>query len=119
MKLIKADVSHWLDTAELKIHEPGDIDLFHEAWTRLHERYPDDQDLRESGLLAAAMFLSGELTPQDLGKAVAHHRREAEETLAAARSVGELAVKKGAAESPTAAALGVDRMTLRKWLGKR
>ena len=48
------------------------------------------------------------------GARVAEH-----EAYVAARQVAVMATRDGAEEAPLARALGVDRMTVRKWLGKR
>lgn len=84
----------------------------------LDDRYDDDGP-RLAALLAAAKYLAGEIDPTTQGKTLARARARATEQLAAARIVTELAIGDGAAEATTARQVGVDRMAVRKWRGKK
>ena len=53
------------------------------------------------------------------GIRLAKARRVVDDALAIARAVGRAACADGAPEAATARELGVDRMALRKWRGKR
>lgn len=105
----------WLAERGLEL-SPEAAKRFAKVWKELAER---DDSTREAALLAAAKYLAGSIKPSDVGKTLARARARAEEQLAAARIVATLAVDDGAAEAATARDVGVDRMALRRWLGKR
>lgn len=73
----------------------------------------------DAALMGAALYLAGDVAPAHIGEALARHRHDVDECFAVARAVGQLAVESGELETQVAEALGVDRMTLRKWQGKR
>lgn len=81
--------------------------------------YPDDEPLQREVLEAVARYRCGELTLEDIGAALAQARRADAVARAVARQVGVLAVANQEKETQVAAKLGVDRMALRGWLGKR
>ncbi len=54
-----------------------------------------------------------------IGKSVVSTRTAADEAMQAARAAGLRMAEQGIAETRIAATLHVDRMTVRKWLGKR
>lgn len=119
----RAAAEKWLaerfeDTDKLT---PAAMRRFVTAWVELNERYPDTEDVavRNAALTAAVRYLSGRLTPADAGRVLARTRARAKEAMAAARQVAVMAVADGASEAETARDVGVDRMGLRKWLGKR
>ncbi|PJE22361.1 MAG: hypothetical protein CK431_17015 [Mycobacterium sp.] len=92
-----------------------------QVWPSVAERHPDAEDAatRDAALVAAARYLAGALTPADAGRTLARARARATAALAAARQVAVMAVADGASEAETARDVGVDRMALRRWLGKR
>jgi hypothetical protein len=98
--------------------DPAGVRRFSRVWKTMSERYSDDGP-REAALLAAARYLAGQIDPADQGKVLARARARAEAQLAAARVIAELAIDDGAAEATTAREIGVDRMAVRKWLGKK
>lgn len=53
------------------------------------------------------------------GKRYNRHREAAEEDLRVLKLMALSAIKDGIPEAQVAAECGVDRMTVRKWLGKR
>lgn len=53
------------------------------------------------------------------GKKLARVRAQADEALRVAKVIARSANAEGVPETQIAADLGVDRMTIRKWLGKR
>jgi hypothetical protein len=116
----RADAEQWLADHRIEM-TAAPLKRFAQVWTDLAGRYPDARDttVRDAALLAAARYLGGYLTPADIGKTLARARAKADETMAAARQVAVMAVDDGAAEAVTARDVGVDRMALRKWLGKR
>lgn len=114
----RAAAGQWLAEHEIEMTQPL-TRRFNAVWTELNDRYPDDIGKRDAALLAAVRYLGGYLTPADVGKTLAKARVKADETMAAARQVAVMAVDDGAAEATTARDVGVDRMALRKWLGKK
>ncbi|MGQ9348977.1 helix-turn-helix domain-containing protein [Mycolicibacterium gilvum] len=56
---------------------------------------------------------------QARGKLLARHRAQVAEDLRIAELMAQSAASEGVPETQIAAELGVDRMTVRKWLGKR
>ena len=53
------------------------------------------------------------------GKKLARFRAQADEALRVAKMLAQSANAEGVPETQIATDLGVDRMTVRKWLGKR
>lgn len=88
---------------------------------RIDARYPDpdEADLREAALSAAVQYLLGETTVDDAGRRLGHARWEAAMAVAVSQQLAAMAVADGTSEVKAAAAAGIDRMTLRKTLGKR
>lgn len=103
----------WLTEHELEL--PADA---RRQFVAFHDALPDSNH-REAALMGAALYLVGDVAPEHIGAALASHRHEVDECFAVARAVGQLAVAAGEPEARVAEALGVDRMTLRKWQGKR
>lgn len=92
---------------------------FATVWEQAAEAHPDIE-VRDAVLAAAATYLAaGSPNLRKLGDELACARAEVEQKLAAARTVAALAVEDGRTESSTARDLGVDRMAVRAWLGKR
>jgi hypothetical protein len=54
-----------------------------------------------------------------VGARLAAARKEAAQAMSGAKKAGLAALDDGVSEVDVAAALGVDRMTVRKWQGKR
>ncbi|MEV0766565.1 hypothetical protein [Nocardia sp. NPDC050435] len=80
---------------------------------------PEDAPLRQAAAEAAERYRRGELSLEQIGARLAEARRAEAAARAAARIAGVLAVRSGGSKAGTAAALGVDRMALLKWLGER
>ncbi len=114
------DVAAWLGPAEAEMSDEQ-IDRFIDVWDAVDDRYPDpdDQPIRDEVLSAAVQYLLGDVTTTAAGDRLRRARADSERALAAARQVALMAVADGAAEAATARELGVDRMALRGWLGKR
>jgi len=96
----------------------GSGQRFASIWRQAHERYAEDH-IREAVLLAAAHYLEGGADLRALGDDLAAARARVDEQLAVARIVATLAISDGRSENATAKELGVDRMAVRDWLGKR
>lgn len=79
----------------------------------------DEEDDRAVAFSAAVQYVFGDLDADDVGAALTGARVAEREAYVTARQVAVMAVRDGAEEAPLARALGVDRMTVRKWLGKR
>lgn len=103
-------------------------DLTDDQYTRLREeaaeierRYPDPDDVadRDAALSATVQYLLGEITPIAAGAALARARIAAREASVTAQQVSRLAVLDGTPEAQAARDVGIDRMTVRKVLGKR
>lgn len=90
---------------------------------RIAERFPQDPDDPDgddgAAFTAAIMYILGDLTPEDVGSELRAARLAEADALTRARQIAVMAVEDGASEAGTARALGVDRMAVRGWLGKR
>ena len=105
------------------------IDLMRTA-DEIGERYPDpdDQEDRDAALYAAYELMvrdAGEVIAEQAGR-ISQGRTLVRRGLAGARQTvvtlearGELAPRGAFSEAGLARVLGVDRMTIRGWLGKR
>jgi hypothetical protein len=84
---------------------------------RIAERYPDpdDQEERDTAFAVAVAYVLGDDTLDSVGRRVRAGRR----ALIEARQIAVMAIEDGASEASAARDLGVDRMTIRKWRGKR
>lgn len=86
--------------------------------------YPDDDDLDEyaderlAAFSAAVQYVMGDLDAASAGDNLLMARSASASAMAAARQIALMATANGAQEAPLARQLGVDRMTIRKWVGK-
>ncbi|GAA2644476.1 hypothetical protein GCM10010399_92970 [Dactylosporangium fulvum] len=114
------DLMAWLGPAadELTAEQ---IDLVAEASREIDERYPDpdEQPERDAAQSATVQYLLGETTPEDANRALIAARLAEARAYAAALQVAVMAHRSGTAEAAAARLAGVDRMSLRKALGKR
>lgn len=106
----------------------GDTELTAEQYERLRDevyeiecRYmgEDDDQEREAAMVAALQWILGEVTVEQAGRRLLDARIAAARELAATRQVARMAVLDGMPEAQSARAAGIDRMTVRKDLGKR
>jgi hypothetical protein len=107
------DTSDWTDEQ---------IDLLVVESDAIAERYPDEDDReeREAALSAAAQCLTGDLLLETAGEDLRRARADASRAMAAARQMARMAVLHGGTPQAVAAReAGIDRMTVRKDLGKR
>ncbi len=85
----------------------------------LAEEYPgaDGKKIRDEVLDTAREYLRGEVTVAEVGEELADARLELATAIAAAKTVGLLAIENGGLEQSTARELGVDPLTVRDWQG--
>ncbi len=101
---------------------------FHAAAEDIHARYPEDDDAaeREAAMIAAHRVLSGDTTVEaELAASLLRSRQAALLATAGLRQVARMTItpsergRKGPnTENAFAVRVGVDRMTVRDWLGK-
>ncbi|MFC3454021.1 hypothetical protein [Amycolatopsis speibonae] len=90
----------------------------------LDEKYPQGEDFdeyqdeREEAFSTAVQYVMGDLDVDSVGRNLMAARFEMAKTMAAAHAM-TLAAAGDESEASLARKLGVDRMTVRKWLGKR
>lgn len=106
----------------------GDNKLTAEQYERLRDevyeiecRYmgEDDDQEREAAMVAALQWILGEITVEETGRRLLDARIAAARALAVARQVARMAALDGMPEAQAARAASIDRMTVRKDLGKR
>jgi hypothetical protein len=83
------------------------------------EEFDEHEEERLAAFSAAVQYVMGDLDVDSAGENLLIARLETVEAMAAARQVAVMAAADGEAEASIARKLGVDRMTVRKWLGKR
>lgn len=112
------ELEAWLGPAADDL-TPDQIDRLHRVAREIHARYPDDADNREAALTAAVQWMLGDITLDQARNQLVSARIAAARASAVAQQVAVMAHADGMPESRAAAAVGIDRMTLRKALGKR
>ncbi len=114
------DLTAWLGPA-LDDLTPGQVDRVRAEAARIHDRYPDpdEQPERDAALSATVQYLLGETNLDDAGRALGAARRAQSLAMAAAQQVAAMAAGDGVSEVEAARRAAIDRMTLRKVLGKR
>jgi len=80
--------------------------------------YPDNDELRGEAITAATQYLLGLLDPLSVGADLARVRLEDQRVRARVRQIAVMAFADGRSERSIARDVGVDRMNLRRWLGK-
>jgi hypothetical protein len=88
---------------------------------RLSERYPDPDEQREHevALSATIQYLLGDTSAEEANRALVDARRREREAFVAAEQVAVMLHRDGTPEAAAARAVGIDRMSLRRALGKR
>lgn len=114
------ELEAWLGPAVADLDDEQIQQIQSEA-DRIDERYdePDEMEERDAALSAAVQYILGEIDLEQAGMALLRARVAESKAYAAAVQVGVMAVEAGMPEAEVARKLGVDRMTVRKWLGKR
>lgn len=110
----------WLGDAADEM-SPDQTARFARVWDEIGQRYPDsdDQDLREAVLSAAVQYLLGDLTVDQAGQERSATLAAERRASAVAQQVAMMAVEDEVPEAQAARRAGIDRMWLRKLLGKR
>jgi len=80
--------------------------------------YPGDTELQRVAINAATEYLLGSLDPVSVGADLARFRIEQRRVRARARQIAVMAFADGRSERSIARDVGVDRMNVRRWLGK-
>lgn len=113
------EMTAWLGPAAEELTE-DQIDRFERIWDGLDEQYPDedDQDIRNEVLGAAVQYLLDETTIDEAGAKRAATRAESLRASAAAQQIALMAIEDGMSETEAARRANIDRMWLRKRLGK-
>jgi hypothetical protein len=117
---MRRDIEAWLGPALDEMTEEQ-IDRMQQAADRIDDRYPDpdDEQEREAARIAACQYLLGEVTPEQVAENLAKARRAEMAASVAAQQVAVMVVEDGMPEAKAARLVGLDRMTIRKALGKR
>jgi len=109
----------WLGPAAEEMNDEQ-LDRFERIWDAIDEQYPDegDQDIRAEVLSAAVQYLLEETAIDEAGAKRTATRMESLRASAAAQQIALMAIEDGMSETEAARRSGVDRMWLRKRLGK-
>lgn len=112
------DLMAWLGPAAAEL-TPDQIRIVAEQAKLIEARIDADlQDERDAALSAVVQFLLGETDAEQAKRALIDARAAERRATAAAASVGAMLTLSGTSEVAAAAAVGIDRMTLRDALGK-
>ena len=100
---------------------PDQRDRFARCVDDIDTRHPgnDLQEDRTEAMNTALQWLLGDVTTREAGDRLAHARAEESRARISARQIAIMAIEDGATEAATARELGVDRMAVRTWTGKR
>lgn len=114
------DLMAWLGPAADDL-TPEQIDRLTEVDRAVRVRYPDpdEQAEREAALSATVQYLLGDITPEGADAELRTARRREREAYVAALQVAVMTHRDGVSETASAARCGIDRMGLRRALGKR
>lgn len=101
--------------------DADDVDRLMAECDRIDARYPhsDEEPERQAALGAAVAYLLSDTRPDDAGRQLNAARRAQADAMAASQQIAAMAVADGMSEVRAAEATAIDRMTLRKALGKR
>jgi hypothetical protein len=116
-----SDWADWLGPAAEQMSDEQ-RDRFAAEAAAATERIGDDPDLaheREAAWSAIVQYLLGETTLDEAGAARRAARAAERETLLVSQAVARLAALDGVPEAEVARRAGLDRMQVRKLLGKR
>jgi hypothetical protein len=108
----------WLGPAVEELTD-AQLDRFESIWNDVEERYADDdEDTRSEVLTAAVQYLLNETTIDKAGARRLATRTESLRASAAAQQIALMAIEDGMSETEAARRASIDRMWLRKRLGK-
>jgi hypothetical protein len=112
------DLLAWLGPAAEEL-TPEQIETVAEQARLIDARIDADlQDERDAALAAVVQFLLGETDAEEAKRTLTATRAAERRATAAAAQVGAMLTLSGTSEVAAAAAVGIDRMTLRDALGK-
>jgi len=114
------ELTAWLGPADAELTD-AQYQRFADEVTAIIARYPlgaDDEQERTAAMSAALQWILGGTNVAAAGDDLLRTRISAAVAMAAAQQVARMAVLDGAAEATTARAIGLDRMTVRKVVGK-
>lgn len=117
--MITEAMTAWLGPAAEELTE-DQLDRFERIWDEVDERYPGegDEDIAAEVLSTAVQYLLAEVTIDEAGAKRAATRTESLRASAAAQQIAIMAVEDGMSEAEAARRAKIDRMWLRKRLGK-
>lgn len=118
---MSAEWTAWLGPAAEELTDEQ-RDRFEVEAAAATERIGDDPDLaaeREAAWSAIVQYLLGETTLDEAGDQRRQTRAAERHALLAAQAVARLAYQDGIAEAEVARRVGLDRMVVRRVLGKR
>lgn len=117
---MSTDWTAWLGPAAEEMDDER-RERFEREAAEIFTRIPDDDlaDERDAALSALVQYMLGETTLDDVGRQRVSTQRAARTALIASQQVARLAVLDGVPEAEAARRAGIDRMTVRKMLGKR
>lgn len=115
-----SDLTAWLGPAADDL-TPEQIERVAAQAAAIAERYPhpDDQHLRDAALTVTVQHLLGEVTAEEVDRALITARLAEARAYAAAVQMATLLVADGEPKATAARRSGVDRMSLLKALGER
>lgn len=114
------DLMAWLGPAATEL-SPEQAERVAVEAHDIEQRYPDpdEQAERDAALSATVQYLLGETAAADVSRALIEARRREREAYVAALQTAVMLVRDGGQKKGSAAACGVDRMSLLKALGER
>jgi hypothetical protein len=113
------ELEAWLGAA-LDDMTTEQVDTMHAAVEEIHERWSDvdDDAERQAASVAALQHIIGEVSLAERGENLRRARDAEREAVIASRQAALMAVRDGMSESQAARDAGLDRMTVRRMLGK-
>jgi hypothetical protein len=119
MAIQRHEIEAWLGPAFEEMTEEQ-VDRVQREAERIEARYPGEgyEMEREAALTAVTQYLLGEASPAGVGDELATARLGEMQARARAQQVAVMAVQDGMSEAEAARQVGLDRMTVRKALGK-
>ncbi|AER26330.1 hypothetical protein FIONNBHARTH_39 [Mycobacterium phage Fionnbharth] len=95
--------------------------LSQDTLTMIRDAYPGPENKaeRDRAIELARLYATGSITVETVAETLAQAREQLRLEMAAARGVALAAIAAGEFEKTVAEKLGIDRMTLRDWQGKR
>jgi hypothetical protein len=113
------ELEAWLGPA-LEDMTGEQVDTLHAVVEEIHERWPDRDEgpERDAASVAALQHMLGEVSLRERGELLGRAREAEREAVVSSRQAALMAVRDGVSESQAAREAGLDRMTVRRMLGK-